>query len=171
MRKLALSLGSFVLLGLLLSCDGCFGRCGIDESPAARGVAQSATLEFRVREEAGAGGLANGGREYEFRGERVLLGAPRRFHLQTVSLGTDGQGLGAVSFELAEPDASEFERWTASILGRQLAIVVDDRVQVLAAVRSELPGRGCITLARGQDDDPERCLREAERLVERLSGG
>ena len=56
----------------------------------------------------------------------------------------DQMGQPALEFELAKERGTDFGDWTQSLIGHGLAIVLDDEVLTLAAVRSRLPGGGLI---------------------------
>jgi len=56
----------------------------------------------------------------------------------------DQMGYPAVSFEFTKERRGDFGDWTQQIIGRGLAIVLDEEVVTLANVRSRLPGGGII---------------------------
>lgn len=84
--------------------------------------------------------------------EYVLLERPKQAHfrfggssLQSTGFSSDDLGYPAVSFEMTMERMLDFRAWTGKIVGRGLAIVLDDEVVTLATVNGALPGRGIIT--------------------------
>ncbi len=65
--------------------------------------------------------------------------------LKTARLSTDQMGLPAVSFTLNPEGAGTFERVTGENIGRQLAIVLDDRVHAAPVIESRISGPGIIS--------------------------
>jgi preprotein translocase subunit SecD len=57
---------------------------------------------------------------------------------------SDAMGYPAVSFELTASRQGDFGDWTETLLGKGLAIVLDEEILTLATVRSRLPGKGII---------------------------
>jgi len=84
-------------------------------------------------------------------GEYVLLERPTeaRFRfgnadIAKVGISSDEMGYPAISFELAGSRQGDFSDWTKTLFGKGLAIVLDEEILTLAAVRSRLPGKGII---------------------------
>jgi len=65
--------------------------------------------------------------------------------LKTARLSTDQMGLPAVSFTLNPEGGRIFERVTGENIGRQLAIVLDDRVHAAPVIESRISGPGIIS--------------------------
>ena len=56
----------------------------------------------------------------------------------------DRFGYPALRFEIREVQKNVFESWTASLVGRELAILVDGEIVTMPRVVSPLPGEGII---------------------------
>ncbi len=65
--------------------------------------------------------------------------------LKTARLSTDQMGLPAVSFTLNPEGGRIFERLTGENIGRQLAIVLDDRIHAAPVIESRISGPGIIS--------------------------
>lgn len=65
--------------------------------------------------------------------------------LKTARLSNDQMGLPAVSFTLNPEGGRIFERLTGENIGRQLAIVLDDRVHAAPVIESRISGPGIIS--------------------------
>jgi preprotein translocase subunit SecD len=83
-------------------------------------------------------------REYEIAGRKVRLAAPCAYQFQYIEPTTDSTGHPALHFEVVEDQKDVFESWTASLVGRDLAVIVDGEVVTVARVLSALEGEGII---------------------------
>ena len=83
--------------------------------------------------------------------------------LKTARLGQDELGLPSVNFTMNAEGARKFADFTGNNVGRQLAVVLDDRVQTAPVIEERIPGDGQI---RGQYS-----LEEAEDLALVLRAG
>jgi hypothetical protein len=75
---------------------------------------------------------------------KIRLAMPRTFDFQYVAPTTDRFGYPALRFEIREVQKNVFESWTASLVGRDLAILVDGEIVTMPRVVSPLPGEGII---------------------------
>jgi hypothetical protein len=97
----------------------------------------------------------------------LLRSAEPRFRfslhdIESVGYSQDQMGYPAVSFELKKERAKDFGDWTASILRKHMAIVLDDEILTLATVLSRLPGGGIIEGgARGFSKEEVQLLMES----------
>jgi preprotein translocase subunit SecD len=83
--------------------------------------------------------------------------------LKTARLGQDQLGLPSVNFTLDAEGGRKFADFTGANVGRQLAVVLDDRVRTAPVIEERIPGNGQI---RG-----EYTLEEAEDLALVLRSG
>ena len=81
-----------------------------------------------------------GVRRYKSGEEELVLGPPRAFTLGNATPCTDRMGYPAVSLYLIEEEHAPFGEWTAEMVDRPIAFVVDDEVVSVAVVRSPLGG-------------------------------
>ena len=94
-------------------------------------------------------------------GEELRLGPARSFTITEASRTADDLGYPALAFEIAAPEQSAFTSWTASLVDRRMACLVDWKPVSAPFVRSALPGRGIIrgSWTEAEVDDLVRRLR------------
>ncbi len=81
-----------------------------------------------------------GVRRYKSGEEELVLGPPRHFTLGNARPSTDRMGYPAVSLHLLEEEHASFAKWTAEMVDRPIAFVVDDEVVSVAVVRTPMGG-------------------------------
>jgi preprotein translocase subunit SecD len=140
----AVLLGS--LLALLTACAG-----SKHEDEAVREADERPILQFAPV----AGPDDMDVREYVRGASKVRLAAPRTFEFQYVAATVDRLGHPALRFEVRELQKNVFESWTASLVGRELAILVDGEIVTMPRVVSPLPGEGIIEFGAARKSEAE----------------
>jgi len=149
---------------LLLAASSCGTPTGNVTPPADTRVKDSAPiLEFAVQ---------------PFDGEKVEitmyhpkqgfdleLGPRRVFDMVAMKPTADDIGYPALHFEVAKEQREDFRLWTASHVGKHLAIFVDNRLVVAPIIQSALPGSGIISFGFG-DEHPS--IEELQHLSDRI---
>jgi preprotein translocase subunit SecD len=102
-------------------------------------------------------------REYAYSDDTVLLRTVRTFGIQDARVYPDRNGYPAVLFVIADAEKDEFRRWTAGLVGRQMALLVDGKVVAIPNVNSALPGAGIV-----MDETRHWTMEEASTLAERI---
>jgi hypothetical protein len=98
-------------------------------------------------------------------GSKLGLRAPRAFPIKSVRRTTDGLGYPAIEFEIDGPQQEAFRTWTAGLIGRRLAILVDGNLLTAPMVKSALPGHGVIESGAKPWTDEE-----VDSIVARIQG-
>ena len=75
----------------------------------------------------------------------VLLHPPETFRVARAYPTSDDSGYPGVGFELTAAEQDRFRRWTAERVGRDMAVLVDGDLMLVATLQSALPGVGCIS--------------------------
>ncbi len=87
-----------------------------------------------------------------------------RFRIESASVQPDDIGDPAVAFELVAEDRQTFRAFTAALIGREMALMVDREVMMVATVRDELPGT-CVISFGANPPPPDEVKRLAEHLA------
>jgi len=69
-----------------------------------------------------------------------------RFRIESAAVQPDVLGRPAVAFELVAEDRETFRARTAALVGREMAVMIDREVVMVATLASELPGGGVIAV-------------------------
>jgi preprotein translocase subunit SecD len=132
-----LAFGSILALTALSAASSCAGGSDKTTQPAAHASATNPILQFAEVADPGEEGSATENGD-------LRLGALKTFELKTVDVGSDSLGRPALKFEIVDSQQDEFHRWTGSLVGRRLAVLVDGKVLTAPTVRSALPGGGIV---------------------------
>jgi preprotein translocase subunit SecD len=127
------------------------------ESPAAsnshdHAVAKPPVLQFAEVADAGE---TQDVQPYDSPDGVVRLKKPRTFTIKTARPDSDANGYPAVWFEVADSEKEMFRRWTAELVDRHLAILVDGKVVTVPKVNSALPGAGIIDFGASHKSEEE----------------
>lgn len=91
-------------------------------------------------------------------GQRILFGPVRRFAIKDAGLGADASGWPALTFEIADAQKSEFERWTESLVGRSIALLIDGKIVSTPTVQSPLTTGGIVDFPEHRTEAEIRAL-------------
>lgn len=117
------------VVSLLVACSG-------SPSGEAR-AAEAVRLEFRAEVQVPEG-------ETFHAGERELrLGEARTFDVESAHTTEDPRGAPAIELVLADPQA--FRTWTAGLVGKRMAVLLDGEVLLAPTVAEALPGELLLT--------------------------
>lgn len=103
------------------------------------------------------------GKEYEHRGQKLVLGPLRTFRIETPSFWQDARGRAALTFKIADDQEEEFRRFTAEHIDLRLAIFVDGRIVMGPVVKTPLRGEVLIPF-----DDPNWTEDRVRDLARRI---
>lgn len=128
---------------LLFAASSC-GNPAETATPSARTPAKEPApiIEFAVEPLAGEGVEIT---RYHHGDSDLDLGPRRSFSIVAATLAADENGYPALSFEIAKEERAEFQSWTASHVGKQLALFVDGRLVIAPVIQSELPAGGILS--------------------------
>ena len=101
--------------------------------------------------------------EYEGSYDDVKLRSVRTFGIKDARVYPDRQGHPAVLFVIADAEKEEFRRWTGSLVGRQMALIVDGKVVATPTIKTPLPGAGIV-----MDETRTWTEDEAKSFAERI---
>jgi hypothetical protein len=124
-------------LAVHFAATGCAGGSKPATEPAPLAPASRPILQFAAVADSGEGGSAT---EHG----NLLLEPPKDFGLKSVDIGRDQLGRPALQFEIVDLQREEFRRWTGTLVGRRLAVLVDGKVLTAPRVISALPGGGVV---------------------------
>jgi preprotein translocase subunit SecD len=82
--------------------------------------------------------------EYKYGEDTVRIRTPRTFEIKDAGPAHDTFGYPAVRFEIVDSQQAEFWKWTAGLVGHQMAILLDGKIVLTPKVNSALPGRGVV---------------------------
>jgi preprotein translocase subunit SecD len=102
-------------------------------------------------------------KEYPGSYDDVPLRSVRTFAIKDARVYPDPQGHPAVLFVIADAEREDFRRWTASLVGRQMALLVDGKVVATPTVKQPLPGAGIV-----MDETRTWTEDEANSIAERI---
>jgi len=102
-------------------------------------------------------------REYEGSWDSAMLRSVRVFGIKDARVCKDPQGRPAVLFLIADAEKDEFRRWTGSLVGRRMALLLDGKVVATPMVKVPLPGAGVVMDETRQWNDEE-----AKEIAERI---
>ncbi len=151
---------SIVLLALLTT--GCKHPGDHDPAPAERTSAAHAILDFARVADEGETTVST----LTYAGREVRLAEVRRFKIARAYLSQDDRGSPALGFDLADVDKQAFSDWTASMIGKVLVVLIDGEVEMMATVRSRLPGGGILQFG-GKLKSAAEMQALAKQVVER----
>jgi hypothetical protein len=134
---------------------------GISRGPDARPILQFAAVVEPGEEPPGT--------EYQHGNEKLSLGDLRTFQIKDASLGSSAMGWPALRFEIADKQREEFSQWTASLVDRRMAVLLDGKVLWTPKVHSKLSGSGIVEF--GEEHWTEDDVRKlAARLCAHAGG-
>jgi len=109
--------------------------------------------------------------EFEGSWDDVKLRAVRTFGIQDARVYPDPQGHPAVLFVIADAEKEEFRRWTGSLVGRQMALIIDGKVVAVPTIKTPLPGAGIVMdEARTWTEDEAKSIAERIRAQSKPPG-
>jgi preprotein translocase subunit SecD len=101
--------------------------------------------------------------EYEGSFDDVKLTSVRTFAIQDARVYPDPQGHPAVLFVIAESEREAFRQWTGSLVGKQMALILEGKVVATPRIKTPLPGAGVV-----MDETKTWTADEAESIAERI---
>ncbi len=102
-------------------------------------------------------------KEYEGSFDDVKLTSVRTFGIQDARVYPDPQGHPAVLFVIAEGERDEFKKWTGSLVGKQMAMLIEGKVVATPRIKTALPGAGVV-----MDETKTWTADEAQSIAERI---
>lgn len=83
-------------------------------------------------------------REVEGSWDSAMLKSIRTFGIKDARACRDPAGAPAVVFLIADDEKDDFRKWTGSIVGRRMALILDGKVVATPMVKVPLPGIGVV---------------------------
>lgn len=156
----ALTLSSRILVAVSASLLALATGCHSDSKASESARSHAPVLQFGVVAELYE---QEDAREYEGSWDDVKLKSVRTFGIQDARVYPDPQGHPAVLFVIADGEKEEFRRWTASLVGRQMAILIEGKVVAVPTIKTPLPGAGIV-----MDETRTWSADEAQSIAERI---